>query len=128
MSTRITGVHDAHDESVWWQTDSSIPGVLQHCSEFGRRVLSAARLTDATHAQHPALAHVGGTVRLQVVKEGSGQLHQFLVTDDSSTGREALIDTSVNDRDNSIEETLVLARDCPAVIPLAQRVVEDVHA
>ena len=98
----------------------------------GPNMLSAARMTDAARARYPALAHVDGTVRLQVVEEDSGLLHQVLVAYEGLTGRVALINTSFNGCDEPIVETLAQARACAAAIGLdhiyAHGAAEDAHA
>jgi len=98
----------------------------------GANMLSAARMTDTSRARYPALAHVDGTVRLQVVEEDGCQLHQVLRAYEGLTGRVALINTSFNGRDEPIVETLAQARACAAAIGLdhlyAYGEVESVHA
>lgn len=98
----------------------------------GPNMLSAARMTDTSRAQYPALAHVDGTVRLQVVEEDGCLLHQVLIAYEGLTGRVALINTSFNGRDEPIVETLAQARACAAAIGLdhlyAHGAVEEVHA
>ena len=98
----------------------------------GPNMLSAARMTDTSRARYPALAHVDGTVRLQVVEEDGCLLHQVLVAYEGLTGHVALINTSFNGRDEPIVETLAQARACAAAIGLdhlyAHGVVEDLHA
>ncbi|WP_176051402.1 carbamoyltransferase C-terminal domain-containing protein [Burkholderia sp. BCC1644] len=98
----------------------------------GPNMLSAAQMTDASRARYPALAHVDGSVRLQVVEEDGCLLHQVLVAYEDLTGRVALINTSFNGRDEPIVETLAQARACAAAIGLghlyAHGAVEDVHA
>lgn len=97
----------------------------------GPNMLSAARMTNNTaRARYSALAHVDGTIRLQVVEENGGLLQQVLVVYEGLTSRTALINTSFNGRDEPIVETLAHAR--AAAIGLdhlyAQGAVEDVHA
>lgn len=98
----------------------------------GPNMLSAARMTDLARARYPALAHADGTVRLQVVEEDGGLLHQVLVAYEGLTGRVALINTSFNGRDEPIVETLAQARACAAAIGLdhlyAHGALEDMHA
>lgn len=98
----------------------------------GPNMLSAARMTDAALARYPALAHADGTVRLQVVEEDGGLLHQILVAYEGLTGRVALINTSFNGPDEPIVETLAQARTCAAAIGLdhlyAHGALEYMHA
>ncbi|MFM0350342.1 carbamoyltransferase C-terminal domain-containing protein [Paraburkholderia sp. RL17-347-BIC-D] len=98
----------------------------------GPNMLSAARMTKTSRARHPALVHVDGTVRLQVVEEDGGLLHLVLAAYENLTGRVALINTSFNGRDEPIVETLAEARACAAAIGLdylyAHGAVEKVHA
>lgn len=98
----------------------------------GPYMLSAARMNDAARTRYPALAHADGTVRLQVVEEDGGLMHQVLMAYEALTGRVALINTSFNGRDEPIVETLAQARDCAAAIGLdhiyAQGTVENMHA
>jgi carbamoyltransferase len=98
----------------------------------GPNMLSAARMTETSRARYPALAHVDGTVRLQVVEEDDCLLHQVLVAYEDLTGRVALINTSFNGREEPIVETLAEARECAAAIGLnhfyANGAVEGVHA
>lgn len=98
----------------------------------GPNMLSAARMNDASRVRYPALAHVDGTVRLQVVEEDGGLLHQVLRAYEALTGRVALLNTSFNGPDEPIVETLAQARACAAAIGLdylyAHGALEDVHA
>lgn len=98
----------------------------------GPNMLSAARMTDAARARYPAPAHADGTVRLQVVEDDGGLLHQILVAYEGLTGHVALINTSFNGRDEPIVETVAQARACAAALGLdhlyAHGAVEDVHA
>lgn len=98
----------------------------------GPNMLSAARVTDTAHILYPALVHVDGTVRLQVVEEDGGLLHQVLVAYEGLTGRMALINTSFNGPDEPIVETLAQARACATTIGLdyiyAHGTLEAVHA
>jgi carbamoyltransferase len=98
----------------------------------GSNMLSAARMTDAAKALYPALSHIDGTVRLQVVENDGGLLHQILVAYEGLTGGIALFNTSFNGRDEPIVETLPQARTCAITIGLdylyAQGVLEDMHA
>lgn len=84
----------------------------------GPNMLSAARMTDTSRAQYPALAHTDGTVRLQVVEEDGCLLHQILVAYEGLTGRVALINTSFNGCGEPIVETPAQARVCAATIGL----------
>ncbi|MFZ4874537.1 carbamoyltransferase C-terminal domain-containing protein [Janthinobacterium sp. Mn2066] len=97
----------------------------------GPNMLSAARMSDAARARYPALAHVDGTVRLQVVEEDGSLLHQVLQAYECATSHVALINTSFNGCDEPIVETLAQARACAAAVGLdhlyAQGVVEQVH-
>lgn len=97
----------------------------------GPNMLSAARMTSSARTRYPALAHADGTVRLQVVEEDGGLLHQVLIAYERLTGRVALINTSFNGRDEPIVETLAQARACAAAIGLdylyADGVLEDIH-
>lgn len=97
----------------------------------GPNMLSAARMSDVARVRYPALAHVDGTVRLQVVEEDGGMLHQVLLAYEELTGQVALINTSFNSRDEPIVETLAQARACAVAIGLdhlyAQGAVEKVH-
>lgn len=98
----------------------------------GPNMLSAVQMTDAASARYPALAHVDGTVRLQVVEEDGALLHQILMAYGDLTGSVALINTSFNGRDEPIVETLAQARACAAAIGLdylyAHGALENVHA
>lgn len=97
----------------------------------GPNMLSAARMTNSARIRYPALAHADGTVRLQVVEEDGGLLHQVLVAYERLTGQVALINTSFNGREEPIVETLAQARVCAATIGLdnlyADGVLEDIH-
>lgn len=96
----------------------------------GPNMLSAAWMTYGARALYPALTHIDGTVRLLVVEEDGGLLHQALVDYEGLTGRVARINTSFNGRDEPIAETL--ARACAAAIGLdhlyAHGALEDVRA
>lgn len=105
---------------------------ITHDALAGPNMLSAARMTDPARARYPALAHVDGSVRLQVVEEDGCLLHRVLAAYEDLTGRVALINTSFNDRDEPIVETLAEARACAAATGLAylyaDGAVEAVHA
>lgn len=94
-------------------------------------MLSAALITDMSRARYPALAHIDGTVRLQVVEEDGGLLHQLLVAYKGLTGPVAQINISFNGRGESMLETLAQARAYTVAIGLdhlyANGMVEDVH-
>jgi carbamoyltransferase len=98
----------------------------------GPNMLSAARMTDASRSLYPALAHVDGTSRLQVVEEDGGLLHQILIAYERLTGHVALINTSFNGPNEPIVETLTQARACATAIGLdhlyAHGILEDLHA
>jgi len=98
----------------------------------GPNMLSAARMHAAARLRYPALAHVDGSVRLQVVAEDGGLLHRILATYEDLTGRVALINTSFNGCDEPIVETPAQARACAAAIGLdhlyADGALEAVHA
>lgn len=107
-------------------------GVLTCDALAGPNMLSAATLSEAARARYPALAHVDGSVRLQVVEEDGGLLHQILTGYEQLTGSVALINTSFNGPEEPIVETLSEARQCATTIGLdylyAHGVVETVHA
>lgn len=84
----------------------------------GPHMLSAARMNEAARASYPALAHLDGTVRLQLVEEDGGLLHRMLQAYEALTERVALINTSFNACDEPIVETLAQARACAAAIGL----------
>lgn len=98
----------------------------------GPNMLSAARMHAAARLRHPALAHVDGTVRLQVVEEDGGLLHHILAAYEDLTGRVALINTSFNGCDEPIVETPAQARACATAIGLddlyADGTLEALHA
>jgi len=97
----------------------------------GPHMLSAAKMSEMARAQYPALAHHDGTVRLQVVKEDGGLLHEILTNYERLSGRVALINTSFNGLNEPIVETLDQARKCAVAIGLdylyAHGAVESIH-
>ncbi|MFN3734619.1 carbamoyltransferase C-terminal domain-containing protein [Comamonas testosteroni] len=108
---------------------------LQHLTSdalAGAYMLSAARMNDVAQIRYPALAHTDGSVRLQIVEEDGGLLHQILAVYETLTSRVALINTSFNGPDEPIVETPAQARACAAAIGLdyfyAQGTVENMHA
>lgn len=84
----------------------------------GPNMLSAARMTISAISQYPGLAHIDGTVRLQVVDEDASLQHLVLDAYEHLTSRIALINTSFNGRDEPIVETPAEARRCAAAIGL----------
>ena len=93
-------------------------GMLTRDALAGPNMLSAAAMTEAAQARYPALAHIDGSVRLQVVEEDGGLLHQILAAYETLSGGVALINTSFNGPDEPIVETLAEAKRCAAAIGL----------
>ncbi|MCE7729343.1 hypothetical protein LZS92_07660 [Vibrio campbellii] len=73
-------------------------------------MLSAAQILESQHPQYPALIHVDGTIRIQVVEEDGGLIHQILTEYERLTGQIAIINTSFNGCNEPIVETIEQAK------------------
>jgi carbamoyltransferase len=73
-----------------------------HASRF---MTITYNVTEAAHRDAPAVVHVDGTARPQVVAPRHGQLHRILVEYGKRTGKEIMINTSFNIHEEPIVRT-----------------------
>ncbi|MFG2720768.1 carbamoyltransferase C-terminal domain-containing protein [Streptomyces sp. NPDC048416] len=110
-STEVKDLLNGYKQRQWWRPVAPVV-LAEHVGEWfssdrdSPYMLEAVQVRDEVREQVPAILHLDGSARHQVVhKETNPRLHQALSAFRDATGVPILCNTSLNDRGEAIVDT-----------------------